>query len=240
MKKNWVKKLLFSLFALILLLAVGGFFYLHSATYTATKQAEEISRTARQSDDILIFEGDSEKPAVIFYQGAFVEESSYSIWAQKVADAGYSVYVISFPLNLPVLDGDKAQSVIEKNKINDYYIGGHSLGGVMASRYASRHNSAQLKGVFFMASYPDAKGTLESFQGKVLSLTASKDGVLNQESYEKSKEFLPEQTINEVIEGGNHGGFGSYGMQKGDEVPTITNEEQQEKIAAAMIEWLQK
>lgn len=48
----------------------------------------------------------------------------------------------------------------------------------------------------------------------VLSITATKDKVLNQEAYQEAKQYLPERTEYVSINGGNHGGFGSYGEQK--------------------------
>ena len=51
-------------------------------------------------------------------------------------------------------------------------IGGHSLGGVMASRYANANmDDERLKGVYFMASYPDEKGTLSKTDLPVISIT---------------------------------------------------------------------
>lgn len=103
-------------------------------------------------------------------------------------------------------------------------MGGHSLGGVIASRFAADHqNNSALEGVFFLASYPDQKGSLKDFKGKVLSIVGSKDGVLNQSSYEKAKTYLPQQTLSVTLDGGNHAGFGSYGVQKGDNQADWTN-----------------
>ena len=101
----------------------------------------------------------------------------------------------------------------------------------MASRFAAGHqDNSALEGVFFFASYPDQKGSLKDFKGKVLSIVGTKDGVLNQSSYDKSKTYLPQQTINVVLEGGNHAGFGSYGAQKGDNQADISNENNKKKL----------
>lgn len=120
-------------------------------------------------------------------------------------------------------------------------IGGHSLGGVMASRYANKnHSDSHLKGVFFMASYPDKKGTLKESAVPVLSITATKDKVLNQKAYEEAKQYLPERTEYVSINGGNHGGFGSYGEQKGDGESEISNADQQTVIVNTLENWLKK
>ncbi|MEI5992590.1 alpha/beta hydrolase [Candidatus Enterococcus mansonii] len=236
--KKWQKRVLWlvGVFALLILV---GLFYIKTVTYSPTTTALDVSKQATNENGLLVFEGEQEKPALIFYQGALVENASYSIWAKKVASAGFAVYLIKEPLNLAVLGQNKAEKIIQKNHLKSYVVGGHSLGGVMASRFAAEQaNHNQLKGVFFLASYPDEKGSLKGFKGHVLSLTGSEDGVLNWQAYEQSKKYLPEQTMYQEIKGGNHAGFGSYGEQKGDKPASINNEEQQEKIADALINWL--
>ncbi|MNI57192.1 hypothetical protein D3C73_1122390 [compost metagenome] len=62
--------------------------------------------------------------------------------------------------------------------------------------------------------------------------------MVNREKYNEGRSYLPGNTVYSSIEGGNHGQFGSYGPQKGDGVPTITEEEQQARTAQAMLDWL--
>lgn len=236
--KKWQKRLLWVIGVVTALILVG-LFYLKTITYTPTTTAIEAAEKATNEDGVLFFKGEEKKPALIFYQGALVENTSYSLWAEKVAEAGYSVYLVKEPLNLAVLGQNKAESVISANHLTSYVIGGHSLGGVMASRFAAEQKDSHApKGVFFLASYPDEKGSISNFTGQVLSLTGSVDGVLNWEAYNEAKQFLPKQTVFQEIEGGNHAGFGSYGEQKGDKPAQINNEEQQEAVAQHLIEWL--
>lgn len=236
--KKWQKRFLWFVGVLIALVLIG-LFYLKTITYTPTTNALEVSKKAIDENGVLFFKGDQEKPALIFYQGALVETASYSIWAEKVAEAGFPVYLVKEPLNLAVLGQNKAEQVIEANHLSKYVIGGHSLGGVMASRFvAEQKNQEAVKGVFFLASYPDKKGSLSNFEGSVLSLTGSEDGVLNWQAYDQAKKYLPKQTVYQEINGGNHAGFGSYGEQKGDNPAKINNEEQQDEVARKVVEWL--
>lgn len=238
-KKNWQRISLIIILGL-LSVAVIAFFYIKSVTYGPTTQAVEAAKFAENKKRTLVFKGNPEKPAVIFYQGAFVENASYSIWANKVAKAGFSVYLAQQPLNLAVLGPNEAQKIIKSERISNYVIGGHSLGGVMSSRFAvSDQENQGLKGVFFLASYPDEKGSLRSFKGETLSVVGSEDGVLNWEAYESAKENLPTQTVFETIIGGNHAGFGSYGEQKGDKPAKINNQEQQNQVGTILINWLE-
>ncbi|MGX7262546.1 alpha/beta hydrolase [Enterococcus crotali] len=236
--KKWQKRLLWFLGVVVTVILVG-LFYIKTITYTPTTNAIEASKKAENENGLLYFKGDKEKPALIFYQGALVENTSYSIWAEKVAQAGFSVYLVDEPLNLAVLGQNRAQQVVHDNHLTNYVIGGHSLGGVMASRFAAEQESQEaLNGVFFLASYPDEKGSLSKFKGQVLSLTGSEDGVLNWQAYEKARQYLPKQTVFQEIKGGNHAGFGSYGAQKGDKPALMNNDEQQEEVAHQLIKWL--
>jgi dienelactone hydrolase len=153
----------------ISILLTAAFICIKTSTYHPTERANTIGQEAEKKDGALLFKGKPDKPSLIFYQGAFVENASYSIWASKVAKAGYSVYLLKEPLNLAVLSPNKAESIIRDENISDYVVGGHSLGGVMASRFAEKNqDNSALKGVFFLASYPDEKGSLKDFRGNVL------------------------------------------------------------------------
>ncbi|HPI99577.1 MAG TPA: alpha/beta hydrolase [Enterococcus sp.] len=239
MKKKYKKWLLVS-GILCLILVLGSFFYIKSSSYVASSAAQITAKKAIREDNVLIFEGKKENPAIIFYQGALVENKSYSIWAYQVAEAGFSVYLIQSPFNLAVLDTKAAQELIEKEQLSTVVLGGHSLGGVIASRAAGELiQENKVKGVFFLASYPDEKGSLQTFEGSVLSITGDYDNVLNEKNYQESKQFLPQQTEYQTIIGGNHAGFGSYGPQKGDGKSIITNQQQQMEISERLIQWLQ-
>src|SRR5690606_34745597 len=107
---------------------------------------------------------------------------------------------------------DDVLEKLEQDSIKSYVIGGHSLGGMVASRYAIHHPDG-LKGVFFVASYPDKKGSLKQSELSVLSLFGSEDGLIDTSSYEEAKIFLPNTTQYVAIDGGNHAQFGSLGQQ---------------------------
>lgn len=236
--KRWTK-VLWSLLVVILLALGIGYGTVKSKIHQPSAAATTALKTATKTTSKYTFfkgDGKNKQPAVIFYPGALVEPGSYSIWAHQLAQKGYNVYVMHFPLDLAVLAGNQANAVPTKVRHN-YVIGGHSLGGVMASRYAAKHTSG-LKGVFYLASYPDKKGRLDQTNVKGLSVTGSRDGVLNWSSYRKSKTYLPKSTQFVTLKGGNHGGFGSYGHQKGDRQATISQAKQQRLISTTLAKWL--
>ncbi|SFH54661.1 alpha/beta hydrolase [Pisciglobus halotolerans] len=230
----------------LIVLVAAVLLWIRAGTYEPKSLAMEAQVSDPQVkveriDEGLLFQPTEpvKEEAVVFYQGALVEEASYSYWARQLAAAGYPVYLLHHPLNLAVLSTVDVAEMVQEEGIAEYVVGGHSLGGVMASRYANEHlKDAGLKGVFYLASYPDEKGSLLSFEGKVLSVNGSNDGVVSQESSQNAKQWLPAQTVFKEIDGGNHAGFGDYGFQKGDQAATITNKEQQDQLVKLLLDWL--
>lgn len=231
------QKILLGLVIGLLLIGAGGWLGWQKLHYPASEAAQAALSKGQEKRDALYFSGDPEKPLVVFYPGALVDAESYSIWAKEVSEKGYSVAIVKMPFGMAVLGGNRAENILNEFPHNGYVIGGHSLGGVMASRYAASQKNG-LKGVFFLASYPDEKGSLAETNLPVLSLTASNDEVLNQGNYQAAKTYLPDSAIFETISGGNHAGFGSYGSQRGDGAASISNEEQQQQIAEKLTQWL--
>lgn len=87
--------------------------------------------------------------AVAFYPGALVPAAAYVPLAGRLAaETGLVVYLLDAPLNLAVLDIDAADAVVGSDPaIEKWYVGGHSLGGAMACRYADeRHSVPQAAG----------------------------------------------------------------------------------------------
>ncbi|MCQ2570026.1 MAG: alpha/beta hydrolase [Limosilactobacillus sp.] len=233
-----MKRLVKWLLGIIVVLAIGGWGWLHQATYQPSRPAQQVAAQAKQTRQVTIFPARHSQLTVVLYPGALVKPAAYSIWAQQVAKQGYTVKIVHFPLNLAIFKPQVVQQVVGKHE--KYVIGGHSLGGAMAARAVHQHHPRNLKGVFFLASYPDAKGRLDHQRLPVLSIVGSRDGVLKWDRYRQGKHYLPKMTRYVVIKGGNHGNFGSYGHQQGDRTATITNATQQRLIAQELVAWLQQ
>ncbi|MFC3928746.1 alpha/beta hydrolase [Streptococcus caprae] len=235
------KKILIGLLSLLVLLALAGLILIKTKTYTPSAEATAISQTATQNTaDYLYFasQGGSQKPTIFFYAGGLVEAESYSPLAQALAEDGYPVYVIKSLLNLPVLNSDKGLKLIEEIQPDSYLLAGHSLGGVMASQNAAELvEDAHFKGLILLAAYPASSTEMSETDISVLSITASKDKVLNWTSYEEGKARLPQTTDYVSIKGGNHSQFGSYGHQAGDGQAAISSAMQLKEILTAIDQW---
>lgn len=137
------------------------------------------------------------------------------------------------PFNLAVFDINAAEGIQEQYpEIENWYIGGHSLGGSMAAAYLAEHSN-DFDGLILLGSYSTAD--LSDTDLGILSIYGSEDQVLNREKYETNKTNLPADFSEIVIEGGCHAYFGMYGVQDGDGTPGITNEEQINLTADAIV-----
>ncbi len=161
---------------------------------------------------------------VVFYPGGKVDHTAYLPLMRALANEGVLCVLAPMPFRLAVLDIAAAEGVNTAfPEISEWYIGGHSLGGSMASSYVAE-GKPDYRGVILLGSYSTAD--LSESGMKVLSVYGSCDGVMNREKYEKYKGNLPSDMTEVVIDGGNHAYFGMYGEQDGDGVATITPEEQ--------------
>ena len=164
---------------------------------------------------------------VIIYPGAFVEPRSYAPAAHALAAEGAFVAIIPMPFGVAILGGDRADDAIADHpEVTDWVIAGHSLGGVMAARYAAEHPDA-VDGLVLWASYPEDSIDLSAWSGATASIFGTLDGLTTVQAIEESRTLLPPDTAFVEIDGGNHAYFGWYGDQSGDNPATITREQQQ-------------
>ena len=182
-----------------------------------------------------LLDGPSEENAMVFYPGAKVEETAYAPLLHRFAEEGMDVCLVKMPFRLAFLGIGKASDVMAQYDYENWYIGGHSLGGAMSAVYAADHGD-ELKGIVLLAAYATKKLNDDLME---VVLYGSEDGVLNRAKIVESRKFAPSLSghyLEKVIEGGNHACVGNYGRQKGDGEAGITAEEQQEKIVRLVME----
>jgi hypothetical protein len=170
---------------------------------------------------------------LIFYPGGRVDYRSYSPELDQIAAQGNLVVLVPMPLSMAAFSPDEAAKVIPAfPQIQHWAIGGHSLGGAMAARYAYLHPD-QIEGLVLWASYPAGDNSLASSTVKVVSIYGINDHVASQAKRDAYKNLLPADTRWVAIEGGNHAQFGSYGLQPGDGTATIPPQEQWAQVTSA-------
>lgn len=199
---------------------------------TALNSDEQVFVSAENGWVIFHPAGDARpETGFIFYPGGKVDYRAYSPVLKLIAAQGYFVVVTPAPLNLAFFDVNAAERIEAAHpEIQNWFVGGHSLGGVAASSYAATH--PEIKGVVFWASYP-ADDSLKTNGTKVISIYGTNDGLAGEGKIDESKALLPVDAEFVAIEGGNHAQFGSYGPQAGDNEATISPEEQWTQVAEA-------
>lgn len=211
---------------LILAILAGVFFWYVSDYYRAEDIALQVmardSGITVQENLTILSPAAPTDTAIIFYPGAKVEAEAYLPLLDQIRQTGVACILVHMPFHMAIFDADAAEDVIAQfPEIQHWYMAGHSMGGAMASKFASDHpdlvDGLILMGAYIYGDYPDEK-----------ALTIY--GSLNQ-SVEDHIDYT--QNIVE-IEGGNHAQFGNYGPQKGDLPPTISAQEQQKQAVEAI------
>lgn len=242
-KKSLISKVGISFLVIILIFALS--FYAYTLDYSrALPQAiEKINNKnileSREGNLIkLKASGKEVDVGIIFYPGGKVDYKSYIPISEKIMEGGYDVFIVKMPFNLAVFNQDAADEIIKNNEeIKTWYLAGHSLGGAMASIYASKNN-AKVDGLILLAAYPSADFSESNIP--IISIYGSNDKVLNLKELEDKKSFASKETSYYVIEGGNHAYFGNYGEQKGDGKASITLSQQQESAVSKILDFIDK
>lgn len=223
-----------AVFLTIMILFIAAFFIYTSIYYkaedvavNALNQDIKSGRAKEESQYILLPSKTQTDTALIFYPGGKVEAAAYYPLLSKISDQGITCILVKMPFNLAVFNPAAADKIMKEiPDIKNWYIGGHSLGGAMASSYLASHPDS-LNGLILLGAYP--YGDIET--QKALVLYGTMDGVLSREKIKGAADVIP-------IEGGNHAGFGNYGSQKGDGVALISEEDQQEISTDAILKFI--
>jgi len=175
----------------------------------------------------------------IVYPGGHVDPRAYAPLARRIASQGYQVVIVPMPLALAVLAPNEALDVMAaRSSIDAWAVGGHSLGGAMAARFASTHPES-VEGLVLWAAYPASTDDLSGLDVIVTSIYGTLDGLSTGDKIDASRPLLPGGTRWVPIKGGNHAQFGDYGAQAGDGMATIAASEQQALAAEATVRVLE-
>jgi pimeloyl-ACP methyl ester carboxylesterase len=168
---------------------------------------------------------------LIFYPGGKADPVAYAPILRALASRGYFVVMTPMPLNLAILDPDRAAEVMRRfPQITRWVVGGHNLGGVVAAAFAARH-ARELSGLLLWAAYPAPFSDLATKGLPVLSVLASRDQLTGPEAVERSRRRLPPGTNFVAVAGGDHWNFGNFRGVHG--TATISREDQQARIVEA-------
>ena len=229
-RKRTGRTIFLALGVVLALLAVVFFAYVNDyrhADETATAMLS--SPNIRQEGSLTILTPDAANDSgtgLIFYPGGKVENTAYLPLLERIRAGGVTVVLVKLPFQLAVFDIHAADRVYGAvPSVSRWYLGGHSLGGAMASSYVAG-NEDRLSGLILLGAYPVNDSPINT-----LCIYGSEDVQLD-----KSKLAGVSNVLR--IEGGNHAQFGNYGLQDGDGTATISREDQQSQAAIAMLAFL--
>jgi hypothetical protein len=233
----------------LVLLVVGVLFWAHSVMMGERPAALEawhnpaVAITSTAHSVVLAPSAGASGTGLVFIPGAKVDPYAYMFKLSGIVEETGATVVITKPtLNLAFFD-TRALSTFTADapQVSEWFVGGHSLGGVRACQLAEPSTSAAdapgdgVVGLVLFGSYCANDLTESGLQ--VLSISASDDGLSTPEKIEAAAPLLPADAVFVEIEGGNHAGFGDYGVQPGDGTATIDSAEMRTAITEALAEF---
>ena len=175
---------------------------------------------------------------VVFYPGARVHREAYvANWAPIVAATDTLVLIPRMPLNLAFFGRSRADGLIADTPgIDEWWVGGHSLGGAMAASWLGDQEPGTVQGLILWASFSTGGAGLEDRDElRVLSVSGSRDGLATPEDIAERRALLPEDARMVEVEGMNHAQFGAYGPQARDLEPRIDDEAARSALTEAHV-----
>ena len=179
--------------------------------------------------------GDATRLGVVFYPGGRVAPDAYLPTAARMAArANVTVVVPKMRVNLAVFSQGRATQIIEGEPgVSRWVVGGHSLGGAMACRYA-HENRDVVDGLFLVGAYCDRPVR----ETPALVVVGTRDAVLNRERFAATRGNLPADATVRRVEGMNHSQAGWYTGQRGGQPARIGTREAHRRLATAFARWL--
>jgi pimeloyl-ACP methyl ester carboxylesterase len=235
-----LKRILLGLLALVLIASLGFVVWAETPLQPAPEAMAALKSDSQVTvtvDNFITFQPSNLKSstAFIFYPGGHVDARAYAAPLRAIAAQGYLVVLVPVRLNLAFFDINAAEPVFAAHpEIAHWAVGGHSLGGVASAIFAGSH--PQIEGLIFWASYP-ADTSLQKSNVRVLSIYGTND-MAGVAKFDETRALNPAGTQYVIIDGGNHGQFGDYGLQPGDHAATISRADQQAQIVKATVEFL--
>ena len=250
-KKRTFKKIGLFILAVVVLLIAG--FVIWGLTPAQPQQAA-LAALENSAQVTVIQQGSriyfcpnqpQETTGFLFYPGGRVDFRAYAPALNQIAAQGVPVVLQRMPLSLAVMGINRADAVLtadftlpcEETTVENWVLGGHSLGAAMAASYADSHLD-QLAGLVLWAGYPPENNDLSNDGLPVLSLLGSENTPAQVENFVTTRQSLPADTNYVNIEGGNHAQFGDYGLQSGDGTATIPAQEQWNITAQSTLDFV--
>lgn len=172
---------------------------------------------------------------LVFIPGAKVDADAYASNLSGLVESGVTVVITKPTLHLAFFDLRPLTTFTDlAPDVDQWWVGGHSLGGVKACQFAT---DPEVEGLVLLGSY--CANDLSETDLAVLSIGGSDDGLSTPAKIKGAAVRLPADTEFVQIEGASHARFGDYGVQSGDGTATIGSEEMRSRLTEDLDAFLQ-
>ena len=168
--------------------------------------------------------GESADVGLVYIPGAKVDPWAYAYKVSGLVEDGVTVVITKPWLNLAFFDVRPLSTFTGlAPNVDTWLVGGHSLGGVRACQLAT-----DADGLALFGSY--CSNDLSESDLPVISVSGSEDGLSTPQKIADARHLLPEDAEMHEIEGASHSSFGDYGLQAGDNTPTISDQDMRDHL----------
>ena len=224
-----------------LLVAIVGFLvYFHIVFVAERDKTLEVYRD--ESVEVTLVDGsvvmtpaeETATSGILYFPGARVDPFSYLYPLSDVAASGTAVVVMDPLMNMALFDQRSLDELVAvAPEITSWTLAGHSLGGVRACMLA---DDPRVTHLVLFASF--CANDLSAADLDVLLVQGDRDGLIDTNAVKESLRLLPPGRFEErVIEGANHASFGTYGVQPGDGVSTLSAADMRSVITEIVSSW---
>lgn len=230
------RAVLLSVAALIVLGAIGfvawantGVMPAEAETLAAVEADAGVSITGYANAIVMTPTGVRAQVGLVFVPGAKVAPEAYLYkFSAAVKEYALTVVITKPTLNLALFDLRPLSTFTSHAPdVATWVVGGHSLGGVRACRYAEQPD---VRGLLLLGSY--CANDLSQIGARVISVGGSEDGLSTPDKIAAAANKLPADAKFIEISGANHAQFGNYGPQAGDGQSDVSDTEARSVITS--------
>lgn len=243
--KKTLKRIFICLTAVVLTIVIALAIYI-CIPNTATQEAKD--RLINHPNDInvtcsdreIVCEPSNTKPiiGIIFFTGAKVESSAYSLLYQSLAKNNILLIARDNLIHISNLSMYGCEEIFDRYPdIKKWYFAGHSMGGETADILALKYQD-KVVGSINLAAQP--RQNFSNTNLRLLNIYASNDNIAKPQEYEDFNHNLPNDHKVFIIDGGCHAKFGDYGDQFFDGEPTISHQDQIEQTTKIICEFIKQ
>ena len=235
-RRRIVRRILLVIAALLVVAIVGFIIWAESpmraeaAPLAAAEEAVTVSETA---EGVLLTPDDPSGTGLVFVAGARDDPLAYAAKFSGLAEAGVTVVIARPILNFAIMEFRGLDTFTSlAPDVDEWFVGGHSLGGVRACQYVADAPDT-VAGLVLFGSYCSAD--ISESGEPVLSIGAENDGLSTPAKIEAAAGLLPADAEFVELPGAVHAQFGDYGEQPGDGTPTATDAEVADELTATVL-----